>query len=108
VGRADPFENEDMTQEIERRQDGGRNWQSVRTILEGLILVGVLWLGNSAVDQGKTAVELQAKLVALTDELRGLSAQLSDIPALSRSMAKIEVKLDEHDRRISRLEGGKG
>jgi hypothetical protein len=43
----------------------------------------------------------------MTDELRGLSTQLSDIPAISRSMAKIEVKLDEHERRISRLEGGK-
>jgi hypothetical protein len=96
-----------MTQDTERRQDGMRNWQSIRTILEALILGGVVWLGNSAIEQGKNTVELQAKLTAMTDELRGLSTQLSDIPAISRSMAKIEVKLDEHERRISRLEGGK-
>jgi hypothetical protein len=82
-----------------------RNWQSIRTILEGLILIGVCWLTSSVNDQAKATIQVQAQMTAMNDELRTLRGQLADIPTLSRSLARIEVKLEEHERRISEVEG---
>lgn len=81
-----------------------RNWQSVRTVLESLILIGVVWLASSSMDQAKATVELRTQLAGVNNTLMDLRAQLADIPTMSRSMAKIEVQLDEHERRISRIE----
>lgn len=84
-----------------------RNWQSVRTILEGLILAGVLWLANSTQQQATATVELRTQLQGMSDEIRSLRAQLADVPAISRDMARLQVQLGEHERRIGRLEDGK-
>jgi hypothetical protein len=74
-----------------------RNWQSVRTIIELLILAGVLWLANSANEQGK-------QLVAINVQIATLSGQMANVPDLTLKVAESKVRLDEHDRRILSLE----
>lgn len=81
-----------------------RNWQSVRTILEGLILLGVIWIGNNSIESSKNNVELKVEITAMNEQFRVFNAQLAEFPAMSRSLAKIEVKLEEHERRISNVE----
>jgi hypothetical protein len=88
-------------------QSTPRSWQSVRTILEGLILAGVLWLANSTQQQATATVELRTQMQGMSDEIRSLRAQLADVPAISRDMARLQVQLGEHERRIGRLEDGK-
>jgi len=81
-----------------------RNWQSVRTVLEGLILLGVVWLGSSAQEQSKAMVQAQTQVLALRDDIRELHKQLEDVPVLTREIAKLEVRADEHERRIHEIE----
>jgi|GEM_PF-5379081 len=78
--------------------------QSFRTVLEGLILVGVIWLASSTTDQGKANAVLQAQMVTMSGDLRDIRSQLADVPTMARTMAKVEVRLEEHERRILDLE----
>lgn len=75
-----------------------RNFQSVRFVMEGLILAGVLWLASSVQDQAKATVQIQTQIA-------NLSAQLVGVPDLSRQVAQMQVTQSEHDRRIQVLEG---
>lgn len=90
--------------DVEQGQHPGRNWQSVRTVVEGLILAGVLWLANSTQQQATATVELRAQLQAMGDEIRSLRTQLADVPSMSRQIAQLQVRQDEHERRIGRIE----
>jgi len=45
--------------------------------------------------------------VDMTEEVRSLRAQLGDIPTLARAITKSEVRIDEHERRISNIEARK-
>lgn len=81
-----------------------RNWQSVRTVLEGLILLGVCYLASSIQDQMKATIRLEAQMAAMTGQFVTLQTQLADLPSLSRNQARTDVKLEEHERRISTLE----
>jgi hypothetical protein len=97
-----------MHREVERTlpESTVRNWQSVRTILEGLILLSIWAMWNGQGLQRETTVEIKAQMAAMRESLSSLQTQLAGIPAISQSMARIEVKLDEHERRISRMESG--
>lgn len=75
-----------------------RNLQSIRFVMEGLILAGIIWLASSVQDQAKATVQIQTQIA-------NLSAQLVGVPDLSRQVAQIEVRQAEHDRRIEALEG---
>jgi hypothetical protein len=77
-----------------------RNWQSIRTIIELLILAGVLWLANSANEQGK-------QLAGVTVQIATLSGQMANVPGLTLEVAKDRVRLDEHERRINEIEQAK-
>jgi hypothetical protein len=77
-----------------------RNWQSVRTVIELLILAGVLWLANSANEQGKV-------LAGVTVQIATLSGQMANVPNLTLSVAQDKVRLDEHERRINEIEQAK-
>lgn len=58
-------------------ENGVRNWQSVRTVLEALILAAVLW-------SAKVQTTLQAQVAVLQDNVLQLRTQLSDVPSLNR------------------------
>jgi hypothetical protein len=77
-----------------------RNWQSVRTVIELLILAGVLWLARSASEQG-------IQLAGVTVQIATLSGQMANVPGLTLEVAKDRVRLDEHERRINEIEQAK-
>lgn len=78
-------------------EQGARNWQSFRVILEGLILGAVLWLAHSISSQSDSLVRLQVQMETLGMQIAGMNQ-------LTQQVAKDGVRLDEHDRRINSLE----
>ena len=69
-----------------------RNWQSVRTILDGLILAGVIWLATSIQDQSRAIVRMQV-------QIETVQATLIDVSSLSTRVTKLETKQSELTRR---------
>ncbi len=84
----------------QQQEHSQRNWQSIRTIIELLILAGVLWLANSANEQGK-------QLAGVTVQIATLSGQMANVPSLTLEVAKDRVRIDEHERRINEIEQAK-
>jgi len=74
-----------------------RNWQSVRTVIELLILAGVIWLASSANEQGK-------QLARMAEQISNLSSGVASVPVLTQRVAEDKVRLDEHERRINEIE----
>lgn len=85
----------------DEQHDGRRNWNSVRTVLEGLILAGILWSINNQADQTKAIVRLQTQIETM--QSTG-SAVASAIPQLSREVDKLDLLTSDHERRINDLE----
>ncbi len=85
----------------ESPNDGRRNWNSVRTVLEGLILAGILWSINNQTDQTKAIVRLQTQIETM--QSTG-SAIATVIPQLSREVDKLDLLTGDHERRIGELE----
>lgn len=97
------------------QQQAAKYSQIAGRILEVLILSAILnvWnvqgkLQDQQGDQKTTTVELKAQVIGMREAMTSLQGQLSGVPALSQSMARIEVKLDEHERRLSRIENNSG
>lgn len=86
-----------MSEQIDHNDRFGR---SIRTILELLILAGIMWLANSANEQGK-------QLAGVTVQIATLSGQMTNVPGLTLSVAQDKVRLDEHERRINEIEQAK-
>lgn len=70
-----------------------RNWQSVRTVLEALILAALLW-------SAKSQVTLQTQIAVLQDNVLSLRAQLADVPGLAVRVTRLEVRQDQVERDI--------
>ena len=71
--------------------------QSVRTIIELLILAGVIWLASSSNEQGK-------QLARMAEQISNLSSGVASVPLLTQRLAEDKVRLDEHERRINEIE----
>jgi uncharacterized protein YoxC len=78
-----------------------RNWQSVRVILEGLILAGILWSINNQTDQTRAIVRLQTQIEGMQQANTGVIAA---IPAISNDVATMKVRIDDTARRVTDLE----
>ncbi|NII73245.1 hypothetical protein FHW84_001814 [Dyella sp. SG562] len=88
----------------EQRPDG-KNWQSVRTILEGLILAALLWSLNNQSDQMKATVRLQTQVEALQQSNATMSNALTNaLPQVNSDISTLKVRMDDNTRRISDLE----
>ena len=74
--------------------------QSIRTIIELLILAGVIWLASSANEQGK-------QLARMAEQISNLSSGVASVPVLTQRIAEDKVRLDEHERRINEIEQAK-
>lgn len=77
-----------------------RNWQSVRVVIEGLILAALLWTA-------KVQVTLLTQVAVMQADVTALRAQLADVPTLSTRMSRLEVKVENNERAIERLQGAK-
>jgi hypothetical protein len=80
---------------------GTRNWQSVRTVLEGLILAGICWLIRSTGMQGEAIIKLQTQFES---QQQANASLISAMPSLARQVDKIQLQVDSHERRVSDLE----
>lgn len=81
-----------------------RNWQSVRTILTSLILVGVLYLANATKASSDSNIELKTQMTKMTEEVRKVQTQLDNVQSLALEIAKTEVRLEDIERRTGSLE----
>ena len=86
------------------RSEHRRNWESVRTVLQTLILLGICYLANSSKANSDSNIEMKAQFGTVVEEIKALRIQMESMQTLSRDLAKHDVRLDEHDRRIGTLE----
>ncbi len=93
-----------MTNEFESSRIDVRTWQSVRTVLEGLILAGIIWLVRSTSIQSESIVRLQTQLESMQRDNSALSAQLAQVPVIARQVDKMQLEVDGHERRLNLLE----
>lgn len=73
-----------------------RNWQSVRTLLEALILASLLW-------SAKTQVALLTQIAVLQDNVSSLRVQLSDVPGLATRVTRLEMQVEADRQTIADL-----
>lgn len=66
-----------------------RNWNSVRVVLEGLILAALLW-------SAKSQVTLQTQIAVLQDNVLAMRSQLADVPGLADRVSRLEVQVDRN------------
>jgi hypothetical protein len=85
--------------------ESARNWNSVRVVLEGLILAGLCWAINNQTDQTKAIVKLQTQIETIQASSQTISAA---IPTLAREVDKLDLQTADHERRIAELEQVKG
>lgn len=71
-------------------------WQSVRTILEALILAALMWCGNSLISTGKT-------MAVLSDRMESMSKQMQGVPELGTRVTKLELRVEQHQSDIQEL-----
>jgi len=69
-----------------------RGGGSVRTILEGLILAGIVWMASSMQQQIVSIAKLQ-------EQMSQVSATLANVPDLTTRVTKAEMQLTELQRR---------
>lgn len=81
--------------------EGRRNWNSVRVVLEGLILTGILWSISTQSEQTKAIVRLQTQIEGIQQSSVTVA---NAIPALSREVDKLDLQASDHERRINDLE----
>ena len=70
---------------------------SVRVIIEGLAVAGIIWLASSVQQQNTAIARLQVQITQV-------QASLADVPAITRQLAQAQIQIAEHERRIGRVE----
>lgn len=78
--------------------------ETVRTIIQGLILAGVLWVASSIHSQNASIVKLQTQMDTL-------QASLANMPGLTERVTKVEdavrelARRQDEDERVRREQG---
>lgn len=88
-----------VTQEANSAREGGlsgRDRQSLRTVLEMLILAALLW-------SGKTQMTLTTQIAVLQNNVNSLHNQLSDVPSLTVRTATMEMQVRQIERDVEEL-----
>ena len=70
---------------------------SVRVIIEGLAVAGIIWLASSVQAQNTAIARLQVQITQV-------QASLADVPQLTRELAQAQIQIAEHERRLGRIE----
>ncbi len=87
-------------------QTPSRNMASIRVIIEGVAVAGIIWLANSFSNQN-AAIGLQnISITRLQVQVTQMQVSLADIPALTRATIQVQSEQSDHDRRIADLENG--
>lgn len=100
------------------KNDERSNGRSVRTVLESLTVAGIiglfalLWgikgdMSDARTDAAASKASVTAQLKSMSSEISSLRTQFSDIPQMAQQLGKLETRMDDHDRRLNRLEDGK-
>lgn len=71
-------------------------WQSLRTVLEAVIVALLLWTGRSL-------VTLQTQIAVVQADIQGLRGQLSDVPRLTSTVAELKVQVERDRADIAEL-----
>lgn len=66
--------------------------ETVRTIIQGLILAGVIWVGSNIQSQNVNIAKLQA-------QMEHLQTSLANLPGLTERLTKVEDAVRELTRR---------
>lgn len=88
-----------MTESTARPE--GRNWHSVRVVMEGLILAGILWSISNQSEQTKAIVRLQTQIEGMQAANASIVAV---IPQINSDVATLKVRVDDTARRVTDLE----
>lgn len=88
-----------------------RDWgASVRTVIQGLILAGVVGLTAMVIQQGKDQVnadrDRSIQIATLQAQVAQVQSLVAGFPDLSSRVTKLEVNQVELIRRINRIEDG--
>lgn len=70
---------------------------SARVIVEGLAVVGIIWLASSVTNQNVAIARLQT-------QVSQLNTSLADVPRMAREQAADQVTIADLSRRLDRLE----
>lgn len=76
------------------QQSNVRNWQSVRTVLEGMILLALVW-------SAKTLTDTQTQLAVLQVDIANLRTQLVPLATMDQRLTRLEALNERNDRKES-------
>lgn len=74
------------------RDIAAKDRETVRTVIQGLILAGVIWVASSIHSQNASIVKLQTQMDTL-------QASLANMPGLTERVTKVEDAVRELTRR---------
>lgn len=96
-----------MTEPAQHDHDRGAQ---VRTVIQGLILAGIVGLVGMVIQQGKEQAEANrqssVQIATLQAQVANLQTTLAGVADLKQRMTRVESAQAEHDRRIVRIEDG--
>lgn len=79
-------------------------FQILQTVIAGAILLVATNVYNSQSESAKTTATLSVNLAVMKSSLETMQTQFTSINQIPASLARIETKLDEHERRIHEIE----
>lgn len=79
-------------------------FQVLQTVIGGLILAAILSVYHSQDESNRTANDLGRNLAVMKGAVDNMQQQLSNVNQIPAALARIETKLDEHERRIHEIE----
>lgn len=71
--------------------------QSTRTVVEGLILGGIFWLGSSVQQQNNNIIRLQVQVATL-------QTSLANVPEVARQVSVNQTEINDLKQRLQKLE----
>lgn len=84
--------------------EGARNWNSFRTVVETIVCAGILWILRSVSNGHDETIAIRAKLDSLSTDNIAIKAALDKIPNLDTRATRMEVTIDDLKRRMDDLE----
>jgi hypothetical protein len=71
-----------------------KNLQSLRVVIEGLTLIGIVWIAATQTQQGKDLVEVKTKLTAAEELSKQVPDIKSDVRLNTRDLNDLDTRVD--------------